>query len=104
MSPHSPHFAGLWEAAVKSFKHHFRRIVGNELLTFEQFNIIIKIESVLNSRPLTPISTDVKDLLALIPGDFLIDNSLRSLRKRDFGDTPSNWFSRWQHIQQIKHF
>ena len=104
MSPHSPQFVGLWEAAAKSFKHHFRCIVGNKLLTFEQFNIIIKIESVLNCRPLTPISTDLKDLLALIPGDFRIDNSLRSLRKRDFGDTPSNWFSRWQHIQQIKHF
>ena len=25
---HTPHFGGLWEAAVKSFMHHFRRIVG----------------------------------------------------------------------------
>ncbi|XP_063972059.1 uncharacterized protein LOC135159927 [Diachasmimorpha longicaudata] len=29
----SPNFGGLWEAAVKSFKHHLRRIVTNELLT-----------------------------------------------------------------------
>ena len=56
---HPSNFGGLWEAAVKSFKHHFRRVVGNELLTFEQFNtLIIEIESVLNSQPLTPISTD----------------------------------------------
>lgn len=29
--PLSPHFGGLWEAAVKSFKHHLRRVVGDEL-------------------------------------------------------------------------
>ncbi|XP_043604779.1 uncharacterized protein LOC122577510 [Bombus pyrosoma] len=103
---HSPHFGGLWEAAVKSFKHHFRRVVGNELLTFEQFNtLIIEIEAVLNSRPLTPISTDPNDLLVLTPGHFLIGESLMSLRERDFRDTQSNRLSRWQHIQKIKqHF
>ncbi|XP_050494523.1 uncharacterized protein LOC126875676 [Bombus huntii] len=26
--PNSPHFGGLWEAAVKSFKRHFRRVAG----------------------------------------------------------------------------
>ena len=31
--PRSPHFGGLWEAAVKSFKQHLLRIVGNALLT-----------------------------------------------------------------------
>nr|XP_033204626.1 uncharacterized protein LOC117165315 [Bombus vancouverensis nearcticus] len=104
--PQSPHFGGLWEAAVKSFKHHFRRVAGHELLTFEQFNtLIIEIEAVLNSRPLTPISTDPKDLLVLTPGHFLIGESLMSVRERDFRDTPSNRLSRWQHIQKMKqHF
>ncbi|XP_043597319.1 uncharacterized protein LOC122574157 [Bombus pyrosoma] len=104
--PHTPHFGGLWEAAVKSFKYHLRRVVGNELLTFEQFNtLIIEIESILNSRPLTPISTDPADLLALTPGHFLIGDSLTSLRERNFRDIPSNRLSRWQHIQQLKqHF
>ena len=26
--PHGPHFGGIWEAAVKSFKHHYRRVLG----------------------------------------------------------------------------
>nr|XP_033202459.1 uncharacterized protein LOC117163846 [Bombus vancouverensis nearcticus] len=26
--PNSPHFGGLWEAAVKTFKRHFRRVAG----------------------------------------------------------------------------
>ena len=31
--PRAPHFGRLWEAAVKSFKTHFTRIVGRSLLT-----------------------------------------------------------------------
>ncbi|XP_071878302.1 uncharacterized protein [Bombus fervidus] len=104
--PNSPHFGGLWEAAVKSFKRHLRRVAGNELLTFENLNtLIIEIESILNSRPLTPISTDPNDLLVLTPGHFLIGDALTGLRERDFTDTPTNHLSSWQHIQKIKqHF
>lgn len=91
---------------MKSFKRHLKRVVGNELLTFEQFNtFIIEIESILNSRPLTPISIDPNELLVLTPGHFLVGDSLMSLRERDFRDTPSNRLSRWQHLQQLKqHF
>ncbi|XP_050495535.1 uncharacterized protein LOC126876672 [Bombus huntii] len=104
--PNLPHFGGLWEAAVKSFKRHLRRVAGNELLTFENLNtLIIEIESILNSRPLTPISSDPNDLLVLTPGHFLIEDSLTSFRERDFRDTPSNRLSCWQHIQKLKqHF
>ncbi|XP_048262528.1 uncharacterized protein LOC125385266 [Bombus terrestris] len=104
--PNSPHFGGLWEAAVKSFKRHLRRVAGNELLTFENLNtLIIEIESIFDSRPLTPISSDPNDLLVLTPDHFLIGDALTSFRERDFRDTPSNRLSSWQHIQRVKqHF
>ena len=77
--PQSPHFGGLWETAVKSFKRHLSCVVGNELLTFAQFNtFIIEIESILHSRLLTPIYTDPNDPLVLTPVQFLIDDSLMS--------------------------
>ncbi|XP_071652802.1 uncharacterized protein [Temnothorax longispinosus] len=34
--PIAPHFGGLWESTVKLFKHHFRRVVGDSLFTFEE--------------------------------------------------------------------
>ncbi|XP_015115573.1 uncharacterized protein LOC107040144 [Diachasma alloeum] len=99
----SPNFGGLWEAAVKSFKHHLKRIVTTEVLTLEEFNTLaIEIEAVLNSRPLTPLSTDPIDPIALTPGHFLIGDSLTNLRGPDFRDTPSNRLSTWQHIQELK--
>ena len=91
---------------MKSFKRHIRRVAGTELLTFENLNrLTILIESVLNSRPLTPISSDPNDLLVLTPGHFLIGDALISFRKQDFRDNPSNRLSSWQHIQRVKqHF
>jgi hypothetical protein len=34
--PDSPHFGGLWEAGIKPMKHHMRRVIDNEALTFEE--------------------------------------------------------------------
>ena len=32
--PSAPHFGGIWEAAVKSAKHHLRRVIGDQVFTF----------------------------------------------------------------------
>lgn len=101
--PLSPNFGGLWESAVKSMKHHLKRVVGQELFTFEEFNtFIIQIEAVLNSRPLTALSADPNDLSALSPGHFLIGQSFTDLPESDFRDVPKNRLSMWQHIQKVR--
>lgn len=96
----SPNFGGLWEAGVKSFKHHLKRIC-KDLVTFEKFStLIIEIEAILNSRPLSPIFTVPNDLIALTSGHFLTGNSLMSVPEPDFEKTPSNRLSTWQLIEK----
>ncbi|GBL67067.1 hypothetical protein AVEN_220554-1 [Araneus ventricosus] len=52
--PRAPHHGGLWEVSVKSFKFYFKRVVSNNCLTYEEFlTILIQIEGLLISRPLT---------------------------------------------------
>ena len=102
----APHFGGLWEARVKSFKRHFTRIAGNALLKYEQLHIyVVEIEAILNSRPLTPLSSDPNDLLPLTPGHFLTGSSITSFPEDDLSDTQIKRLSSWQVAQQMRqHF
>ncbi|XP_023246929.1 uncharacterized protein LOC111643396 [Copidosoma floridanum] len=78
--PGAPHFGGLWEAAVKSTKSHLQRVMGSRHLTYEEFStVLVGIEMVLNSRPLTPLSGDTGDLDILTPGHFLVGGPLNSI-------------------------
>lgn len=75
--PSSPHFNGLVEASVKSMKFHFKRVIQNAKLTYEEFaTVLIRIEAVLNSRPISPITANANDFTALTPGHFLIGAAL----------------------------
>ncbi|XP_062715732.1 uncharacterized protein LOC134291675 [Aedes albopictus] len=71
--PCTPNFGGLWEVHVKSSKGHFKKAVGTKVLkVYERLTALAQIEAVLNSRPLTPISSDPSDFEALTPGRFLV--------------------------------
>ena len=74
--PSALHFGGIWEAAVKSAKHHLRRIIGEQVLTFSELSTLMcRIEACLNSRPLTVLTDDSSDLDFLSPSHFLIQTS-----------------------------
>lgn len=78
---YSPHFGGLWEAGVKSAKHHLKRVAGTSHLTYEEmYTLLVQIETVLNSRPLSPLSSDPSDPNPLTPADFLIGRLLTATR------------------------
>lgn len=106
LPPHAPHFDGLWEAGVKSVKFHLKRILGNCNLTYEELNtVLVQIEAVLNSRPLTPLSADPSDLLPLTPGHFLNGRPLTALPTDCYEQHATGRLSRYQHLEQLRqHF
>ncbi|KAF2885481.1 hypothetical protein ILUMI_20689 [Ignelater luminosus] len=104
--PRAPHFAGLWKRGVRSVKHHLKRVIGNANLTYENFyTILTQIESVLNSRPLCPLTQDPNDLEPLTPGHFLIGSPLTSYPQVVESSTSSANLSAFRHRQLlINHF
>ena len=104
--PRAASQGGLWEAAVKSMKHHFYRVASNALLTFEEFDRLkSKIEAILNSRPLTAISEDPSDLTALTAGHFLIGRPLIAKLDADLTDISITKLQRWDRVVQMQqHF
>ena len=101
-----PSFGGLWESAVKSAKFHMKRILGNTKLDFEELlTVIIQIESVMNSRPITPLSSDPNDFLALSPSHFLIGDILTSIPEDDVTTVPENRLNNYRRLTQMfQHF
>ncbi|XP_071051336.1 uncharacterized protein [Onthophagus taurus] len=104
--PNSPHFGGIWEAGVKSVKFHLRRVASNASFTFEDFyTLLVQIEAILNSRPLTPLSSDPNDLAPLTPAHFLIGKQLISPPDPYLSHVGENRLSHFQHIQRVQqHF
>ncbi|XP_055543756.1 uncharacterized protein LOC129729270 [Wyeomyia smithii] len=98
----SPNFGGLWEAAVKSFKTHFKKTIGTRNLTYDEFvTVLVQIEACLNSRPLTPLSSDPNDLAVLTPGHFLVQRPLISIAEPNLEEIPENRLSLWQRSQSF---
>ncbi|XP_029171588.1 uncharacterized protein LOC114940941 [Nylanderia fulva] len=101
--PNSPHFGGLWEAAVKSSKLHLKRVRRDLLFTYVELNTLaVEIEAILNSRPLCPLSIDPNDPIALTPAHLLIGRPFTMLPKTDFSCVADNRLSIWQLITKIR--
>lgn len=73
MSPCAPHQGGIYEAAVKSAKHHIKRAIGKKHFSYEYFlTFLTKVEAVLNSRPIYAPSDEITEELVITPAHFLI--------------------------------
>ncbi|XP_061729961.1 uncharacterized protein LOC133534733 [Cydia pomonella] len=105
-APSSPNHGGLFEAAIKSAKTHCRRVLGEARLTFEQLaTFFSRVEAVMNSRPLCPLSSDPADLSVLTPGSFLIGEPLVALPEYPYTEVKESRLSQFQRIQKMtQHF
>ncbi|KAL4134958.1 hypothetical protein QTP88_006638 [Uroleucon formosanum] len=101
--PAAPHFGEIWETAIKSVKTHLRKAIGDQIMTMEEWTaLIIRIEGILNSRPLTGISIGPNELCALTRGHFLIGQPFMAILEPDLMDVKMNRLTRWQLIKQAQ--
>lgn len=91
---------------MKSVKHHLRRIIGDTTLTYEEMSTLLcQVEACLNSRPLSPISSDPSDLAPLTPGHFLVGESMTAIPEPCPLDESLPLTSRWKLLTNMRnHF
>jgi hypothetical protein len=100
---YSPVFGGLWEAGIKGAKYHLKRVVGQQVLTYEELNsVVIQVEGVLNSRPLLALqSIDPDEMSYLSPAHFLTGTSLSTYPEPDVTEVPINRLAFWKQCTRM---
>ena len=75
----APWWGGVFERLVKSTKRSLRKVVGRARLFYDELNtVIVEIEAVMNSRPLTYVSIDeLKE--PITPSHFLYGRRMLTL-------------------------
>jgi len=100
--PSAPHFGGLWENAVKITKHHLYRVIKDSRLNLEELQTLLcQIEACVNSRPMTPLSSDPGEPNALTPAHFLIGGPLLLPPEPDIPSEIVSHLRRWKHVQGL---
>lgn len=102
LPPTASHFAGIWEANIKSTKTLLYKGLNSCLLTYEEVQtLLIQIESILNSRPLCVLSSDGSEPSALTPAHFLNLVPLRPIPSKDVSDVNDNRLQRFELMNKI---
>lgn len=85
--PASPHMGEVWERLVRSCKRTFKAVLNNQVLTDEVLSTtMVEVEALINSRPLTEVSSDVDSIEAITPNHFLLARSSVNLSPGVFVD------------------
>ena len=92
---------GVWERQIRSIRKVLNAVLREQTMTDESLTTLLcEVEAVLNSKPLTIVSSDPSDLQPLTPNDLLL---LRG------GPSPDGMFSeresfgrrRWKQVQYL---
>ncbi|XP_070068121.1 uncharacterized protein [Drosophila takahashii] len=88
---------------VKSAKGLLNRTFVSTKFTYEELlTVVVEIEPILNSLPLTPMSSDPNDLSALTAGHFFTGSSLRSMPDRIANDHKASTLQRFEAVTALK--
>ncbi len=80
----APWFGGYWERLIGLTKRAIKTTLGKSCVSLEMLTTIVtEIEGTLNNRPITYISTDIKDASPLTPSHLLHGRRLDSVPTMD---------------------
>lgn len=104
----APWWGGFFERMVRCVKSCLKRILGKSALSFEElYTVLVEVEAVINSRPITFVYNDHNEPDPLSPSNFIIGSRLTVLPSPECKteSTRSELTKRWKHRQLLlEHF
>ena len=106
LPPAASHMGGAWERLVSSVKRALKVVLGMQIVSDEVLtSTLCEVEHVINSRPLTYVSSDATDLRALTPDHLLLGDSSPDVPPGVFGPADLSSRKKWRHAQALaSHF
>ncbi|XP_043219625.1 uncharacterized protein LOC122380499 isoform X1 [Amphibalanus amphitrite] len=100
--PNASHKGGVWERLVSSVKRALRVVLGNQCVSEEVLcTVLTEIEFVLNSRPLTYVSTDIGDPEPLTPNHFVLGYPEAAFPPGIFAESDVLGRGKWRQSQAL---
>ena len=97
--PGASHQGGVWERLIRSTKKILRSLVGQRELNDESLRTFLaEVEKIMNDRPITPVSSDPRDLEALTPNHILLLRQNPSTSAGEFSGQ-DKYNASWKHVQ-----
>ena len=99
--PAASHMGGVWERQIRTVRRVLDIVLKDQVLDDERLDTMFcEVESIVNSRPITPVSNDPKDLNPLTPNDLLIQGQCYSSSPGVFSKEDI-YTRRWRHVQLL---
>ena len=100
--PGGSHHGGVWERCIRTVRKVMGALTREQILDDEGLvTLMCEAESIVNSRPVTKVSDDPKDLEALTPNHLLLLRSGPSLPPGFFQKDDIYSRKRWRQIQYL---
>ncbi|XP_055604494.1 uncharacterized protein LOC129752749 [Uranotaenia lowii] len=100
--PMSPHMGGAWERLIRTVKQNLEKLLPSRLPSDETLrSMLIEVESIVNSRPLTEIPLGDDQSPVLTPNHFIMGSSNGMLPWTCFDDNPTRLRQNWRMSQSL---
>jgi len=100
--PYASHMGGVWERVIRLIRKILTALLGQQLVNEEMLHTLMaEVQGILNSRPLTPVSNDPKDLEPLTPNHLLLLRANPNLPPGVFAKEDMYCKRRWRQVQYM---
>jgi len=70
---------GIFESMVKQVRRVMKTVINDQVLPEETLHtVLVEAEDIVNSRPLTVVSDDINNYVALTPNHFIIGRASKN--------------------------